>query len=336
MRIISIVLFLVSLLTTYVHYLVNESSEVQYTLYTDMDSGTYKEESTTRFLGLNTDFPNLSLSALPIKGIIARYYLLGGRFNEATELLNESMYDNPYIMFNEMIKSDLYWELQIKDSIVHYAEKAFTGIPNNQKHFINLARAYVYTNEYDRLDSIYKIVESRAVPDITKYYLSSLLTDESKITEYGRQIARKTLNKKENTTKEIRLASHYVLLGQSNVNESIRLDTEAEAKYLNSDFKSAGETYEKAGEYNPLEYSYFENAGISYFQSGYYDKAIKNLIKVIDSLNPGSGKSEFVIAQSYGELGNKTIACEYAIKSSEFDYRESFKLIGIYCGDSNQ
>ena len=118
----------------------------------------------------------------------------------------------------------------------------------------------------------------------------------------------------------------------SNVNESIRLDGEAEAKYLNSDFKSAGETYEKAGEYNPLEYSYFENAGISYFQSGYYDKAIKNLTKVIDSLNPGSGKSEFVIAQSYGELGNKTIACEYAIKSGEFDYRESFKLFGETLG----
>lgn len=334
MRIISLVLFLISLLTTYVHYLVNESSEVQYILYNDMDSGTYNEESTTRFLGYNTDFPNLSLSALPVKGIVARYYILGGRFNEALKLLDESMYDNPYVMFNEMIKSDLYWELQIKDSIVFYAEKAFTGIPNNQKHFINLARAYVHIAKYERLDSIYKIVESKAVPDITKYYLSSLLTDELKITEYGREIARKTLEK-ENISKEIRLASHYVLLGQYNVNESIRLDSEAEAKYLNSDYKSAGETYEKAGKYNPLEYSYFENAGISYFQSGYYEKAIKNLIKVIDSLNPGSGKSEFVIAQSYGELGDRTSACEYATKSSQFDYRESFKLIGIYCGGSN-
>ncbi len=334
MKVINLIIFLVSLSVIYVQYQINEFSDIQLVLYTDMGEGVYKESSTSRFDNYNMDFPNLSLSALPIKGIVARYYLLGGRFNEALELLDQSMNDNPYIMFNESLKSDLYWELQITDSIVYYAAKAFSGIPNNQKHFINLARAYVHIDKYEKLDSIFKIVEKKAVPDIVMSYLSSLLTDEEKISQYGKEIAKKIITRDYEfgeVNDEIKVAAQYVLVGQENVSKIMELDLTASDNFNKKNYSAAGKLYEQILEKYPFEFAYYENAGISHFQAGDYDAAIRNLTIVADSLNPGTGKAEFVISQALYNLGKIEEACAYAYRASEYDYRESFKLIGLYC-----
>ena len=51
----------------------------------------------------NFDFPNITQSALPMKGIIARYYYYGGDFEKAFDLLHSSRKSNPYIMFNQSL-----------------------------------------------------------------------------------------------------------------------------------------------------------------------------------------------------------------------------------------
>ena len=135
------------------------------------------------------DFPKLSVSAIPVKALAAQYYLLGERYNEALELLDESMDYNPYIMYNEMTKINAFNALEMGDSALYYSKMAFTKLPNNQKHFIELAKAYVGINKYEKLDSIFKIVKTKALPTLWKYYFASLLTDESKITDYGRDQA---------------------------------------------------------------------------------------------------------------------------------------------------
>tara|TARA_A100001011_G_scaffold399513_1_gene508519 strand:+ start:2465 stop:3475 length:1011 start_codon:yes stop_codon:yes gene_type:complete len=336
MRILQALILVVSMLSIYAHYLNNESSELQAILYEDFRTGQYSEESTARFNSINLDYPNLSLSALPMKGIVAQYYFLGARFNEALDLLNQGQIDNPYIMFSESVKSEIYYGLKMKDSAVYYAEKSFTGIPNNQKHFIELARVYVLLEENEKIDSIFKIVKKSKVPDIWLYYLSSMLADESKVSEYTRQVAREareTFSPSE--YRELRLAANYVLIGKENVDLSLEYDDSATENYNNGNFKAAGELYAKAASVNPYEYTFFENAGVSYFQAQDYQLAIENLQVVVDSLNPKTGKSEFVLAQSYFNTGDSRKACDYAYKSTEYDYVESFKLIGMYCITDN-
>lgn len=336
MRILQALIFVVSILSVYAHYLNNESSELQAILYGDFRTGNYSEESTARFNSVNLDFPNLSLSALPMKGIVAQYYFLGARFNEALDLLNQGQIDNPYIMFSESIKSEIFYGLKMNDSAVYYAKKAFTGIPNNQKHFIELARAYVLQKENQKIDSIFKIVEKTKVPDIWLFYLSSMLADESMISEYTIQVAnqsREMFNASENP--QLRLAANYVLIGKENVDLSLKYDDSATANYNKGNYKTAAELYSKAAKANPYEYTFFENAGVSYFQANEYQLAIENLKVVSDSLNPKTGKSEFVLAQSYFNQGDSKKACDYAYKSTEYDYVEAFKLIGMYCITEN-
>ena len=56
--IIKTLLIISSLITVYFHY-INISSEIQYDIYNDMNTGSYKEETTARFNALSLDFPDL-------------------------------------------------------------------------------------------------------------------------------------------------------------------------------------------------------------------------------------------------------------------------------------
>ncbi len=332
-----LILFILSLASIYFHYINNISSEIQADLYEDLFSGEYREESTTRFGVLNTDFPNLSLSSLPMKAVIGRYYFLGAQYDKALELANQSMNDNPYIMYSESLKTDIYFRLGVRDSMMYYAERAFSGIPNNNKHFIDLARAYVNFDKYKLLDSVFGVVENTKDPEIWKFYFSGLLTKEDSITKYGKEKAREALKifSSSSADPNLRLSAVYVLYGTERIQKAIEANQIASDLYDKGNLRESAIKYEEASKLNPLEYTYFENAGITNFQFGYYEKSIPFLKYVVDSINPGTGKSEFVLAQVYNELGDLEKACEYIYSSSRLDYKESFRKIGEYCIDNN-
>jgi len=326
-----IIILIFSCTSLYFHYHNNVSGEIQKLIYDDLYSGIFKEESTERFNVLNMDYPNLSASSIPMRGMIARYFFLGARYDEALELLNESKNVNPYIMYNESLKQDIYFALGVKDSILYFAEKTFTGIPNNHKHFVDLARAYRNFDRFHLIDSIFRKVEKTKVPQIWKFYLASQLTQEDSISDYAREKAKEAISFFGKTDPDLNLAAVYVLLGTENINKSIQADTEASELFINQRWREAGIKYAEAAKLNPTEYTHYENAAISNYKFGYYEQAIPYLKYVIDSLNPETGKSEFVLAQVYEKLGDYENACDYIYLSSKSDYKDSYRLIGEYC-----
>ena len=122
---------------------------------------------------------------------------------------------------------------------------------------------------------------------------------------------------------------------EERIQKAIEANKIASELYDSGKIRESAIKYAEASELNPLEYTYFENAGITNFQFGYFEEAIPFLQHVVDSINPGTGKSEFVLAQVYKELGDLDKACEYIYASSRFDYKESFRKIGEYCIDNN-
>lgn len=335
-KLISIGFILISLISVYIHYQNNISSEIQKLLYDDLYSGNYREESTSRFNVLNLDYPNLSLSSLPMKGVVARYYYLGAQYDKALELLNESSKVNPYIMYNESVKQDIFYKLGVIDSSLVYAEKAFTGIPNNKKHFIDLARAYVAVDKYQKLDSVFKIVEESNITEIWKFYFSSLLTNEAKVSEYAKKQAKLALDRfRDSPDEQLKLSAHFILYGIDAIQKSLEIEQEATSMFLNENYFEAAKLYKDAYELNPIEYSFYENAALSNYKFGYYEKAIPELNKVIDSLNPLTGKAEFILAQVYYNLEDYKQACEYIRKSSKYNFENSFRFIGEYCKQNN-
>ena len=334
MKILIPIIYLISLSAVYITFLNNESSELQYILYNDMGSGDYKESSTARFDVANFDFPDISQSALPMKGIAARYFFYGGKFDEAIEMLNSSKKSNPYIMFNQSLLGEIYSYLGVRDSALYYNEIAFTGLPFSSKHFIELSKSYVQVKNYKKIDSIFEIAKVKMQPPVWLAYLSSLLTNEENISHIGKKNANDASNYfSENSHSELMLAAKYVKFGTENINKSLEYEAKGSDHFDKSEWLLAAEAYENASRLNPSQYTHFENIGISYFKFGYYDKAIDNLNFVIDSLNPKTGKSEYVIAEIYNQLGDSKLACDYIYKSSNYNYRPAFQRIGEYCID---
>lgn len=332
MKAIASLIYFFSLITIYATYLNNESSELQYILYNDMGTGDYKESSTSRFDVANFDFPNITQSALPMKGIIARYYYYGGDFEKAFDLLHSSRKSNPYIMFNQSLIGEIHNYLGVQDSALYYNEIAFTGLPHNGKHFIELSKSYVQKNDYERIDSIFDIVKGKKQPPIWLVYMSTILTNEKNITDKGKENALEALEFfSEDSHPELMLASKFVTYGTENINKSLEFESEGSDYFDREIWLKSAYAYENASRLNPSQYTHFENAGIAYYKFGYYDEAIENLTFVTDSLNPGTGKSEYVLSEIYNELGDFVKACDNIRKSSKYNYRQSFAKIGEYC-----
>jgi tetratricopeptide (TPR) repeat protein len=334
MKIIKLLLISISIISIYVHYLNKESAELQYILYEDIKKGIYEESSTARFNVANFDFPNLSLTSIPVKSIAAKYYFLGGEFNKALEYLEESDRVNPYLMFSESIRSEIYQYLDVKDSLIFYAEKAFTGIPDNDKHFFILAKAYAQNGRFEEIDSIFNVVEKRKNPRILNIYFSTLLTNESKISDYAKDVARRAGSEfPASEFPEIELTSKYVIFGTERINKAIDKDFAAQTEYRSQNYAEAAKLYAEASELNPTDYSLFENAGVSYYMNNEYDKSLEYLNVVIDSMNPGTGKSEFVAASVYIKKNNRPKICQYANLAAALDYPGSYAIISQFCNN---
>ena len=94
-----------------------------------MNTGSYKEETTARFNALSLDFPDLSLTTLPIKGLVAKYSYLGAQYSKALDLLNQSKGSNPYIMYNESVKAEIFYKLGVLDSALSMLKKHLQAFP---------------------------------------------------------------------------------------------------------------------------------------------------------------------------------------------------------------
>ena len=164
-------------------------------------------------------------------------------------------------------------------------------------------------------------------------YLASALTREDSISNYARDKAKEALKRFVNVKaySNIKLTSIYILYGIDQINKSIELANMGSKYFDEENFRLAAKYYGDAADLNPLEYTYYENAGISNFKFGYFDKAIPYLNHVKDSLNPSTGKSEFILAKTYAALEDFEKACNYISDSSRFDYTPAYPLIGDYC-----
>ena len=124
LHIFAYLIFVILLLPSiYVNYLTHRSSIIQSIMTTDLNSNNRSTEVLNYLPNYNTDLPNLSFTAIPIKALVSRYFRFQQDFDTALSLLDESKGLNPYIMFNESEKAEVYDQLQVKDSFTYYAKK---------------------------------------------------------------------------------------------------------------------------------------------------------------------------------------------------------------------
>jgi tetratricopeptide (TPR) repeat protein len=130
---------------------------------------------------------------------------------------------------------------------------------------------------------------------------------------------------------EIKVLYKNITIGRSNVENALKASEKAQIFYNEKNFYKAAELYDQAIFYDPLEYSYYENASISYYSIQDYDRSLLRINVVINDLNPLNGKCEYIKGLNYLQLGLVQDACDLFKTSIASGFEESKSLNSQYC-----
>ena len=225
---------------------------------------------------ISHDFPNLTETAMPIKAMKARYYYLQGNREEALKMAEEGAKDNPQIFFSENLKAQFLLQEGKLDSAYVYAKKAFEGLPNNMPHYDMYMKTLVAKRDISTIDTVFERVRALAgdTKTIWTIYIRSLAQTRSLGDDYAMA---KAATAYQLFPKDETIFSLYRMLtyGQQRMVEAEQINTEATALYNNKDFAGAASLFAQAFDLDPLQHTFSLNAGLGYYESKQYDKAVQ-------------------------------------------------------------
>lgn len=225
---------------------------------------------------ISHDFPNLTETAMPIKSMKARYYYLQGNKEEAYQMIDQGAKDNPQIFFSENLKSQFLFQEGKLDSAYVYAKRAFEGLPNNMPHYDMYMKTLVAKRDLTSLDQTFEKMISLAGNQkiIWTIYIRSLAQTRSLGDPFAMDKAASAYQLYPN---DETIFSLYRLLtyGQQRMVEAENLSNQATVAYNNKEYGKAATLFFQAFDKDPLQHTYSLNAGLGYFESKQYDKAIQ-------------------------------------------------------------
>lgn len=316
-KVISVLVVIFVLFNFFVSYLLFESYILQSSLISEFNSNNFKQSTLQKSLTSNISFPNISVTGLPLKDMVANHLMIIGNLDESMDYLNLKVNDNPYLGLNEVLKSRIYFELKQKDSALFYAYKASSLIPNNIIHFERLLITLAIDKSIDEIFLAYRNIN---YPDtnFVDIFLSTLVAIgyDNFSNEQINQILKIKSNYIDN--QKFQDLTDILLIGRDILSKVNNLNKEASDLFKENLFEEAALLYSKATTLNPYDYAIYENAGLCLFLNKNYNDAILMFNKVLDSLDKKSPKSFYLRGMSLIEVGQKDKAC--------FDFLESIKL----------
>ena len=332
MRLISFILVLVSASTIYVSYNVYFSHKIQKDLLIDFNSGNYRESTTARFNALNPNLPNLTITSIPIKHLLSRYYFLGGEYQKSLDLIDEGFKANPYFQLGNVLKSEYFEHLEVIDSMTYYANLAFQNSPKNIRHFMAKSKIASFNKDYEELFNAYEKVKNQDNKNFPLVFLSALLTFEN--IPDSIKLRASALVEPFLAIQDVKVARDIIFFGKDNIDKSIEFSTKASQFFKSGQLEESLFNYLEAKKYNPGAYTNYENIGLLYNTQKKYKQSIWYLRFLIDSLErpkPINGKAELILGDSYINLGVKDSACYYLNKSIGFNNKYAFRLFSKNC-----
>jgi O-antigen ligase/Tfp pilus assembly protein PilF len=225
---------------------------------------------------ISHDFPNLTETAMPIKAMKARYYYLQGNKEEAFQMIDEGIKDNPQIYFGENLKAQYLLQENKLDSAYVYAKRAFEGLPNNMPHYDIYMRTMVLKKDYQGIDAAFNRVQPIAGDTKTVWliYIRSLAQTRSLGDSFAMDQAAKAyaLFPEDET---IFLLYRILTYGQPRIVEAEQIFKNANEAYTARDFNQAAQLFKQAFDLDPLQPSYCLNTGLAFYEGKQFDNAIE-------------------------------------------------------------
>ena len=276
------------------------------------------------------NIPNITVTTIPLKSVKARYYFNAKQYDRALELLNEGTNANPYLYYSELLKSQIYSAKGQLDSAMYFARTAFFGLPNNSLHSATYLNLISQLRDQNALDEAFELLTAKGDFNNWKNYLiiANNIMSKGDINTIERA---KEAVRLFPTNSEIKSLFNTIAIGQENINKAQKLSNLALTNFNQQDYVQAAANFEKAIALNPYEYAFYENAATSNYLTGDLNKALEQIDKVINEMNPLNGKCEYIKALIFIKLGDPIGACPLLATSRDSGYGQAEGTFDQYC-----
>jgi Tfp pilus assembly protein PilF len=268
-------------------------------------------------------FPNLTATAMPLNVFYARYYHMSNDNITALKMLNTPLNDNPYLYTYETLKATIFQSLGVNDSALFYSKKAFYGLPGNAVNFELYVKSLLRLKDTLNIKKAFDDVSVKSDPQFWTLYFAAILNlkaeNDTELDNQANQ-AKKLFPSND----QVQVISNFIIYGQDNIELSVKYNDSALVSFNNKDFKKSALFYSLASKLNPSDYTFHENTGVSFYQLKEYENSLSYFKTVIDSLNPNTGKSEYLMGLSLIALGRNQEACSYLEKSTYLNFKPAF------------
>ena len=323
-----LICLLLSIPVITVSFFTFESFIGQKQLITNFNRGDFSS-ATNVVENLTPSIPNISVTTLPIASIKARYYIDKGQDDEALKILRRDLTTNPYLGYTQSLMSKIFLNKGQTDSAIYYAKESYQYLPIAPS-FVNYVNLLIGQQDTVEIKRIFSKDSIKHDPIVWKSYIIA----NNSLKSPGDSNNLRVINRAVDlfpSDKDFTSFRKESILGKEKVGLALMISKQGAVYFQEKDFTKAIEKYLEASTLDPLEYSYLENIAAAHFYSKRFEEAIPYLDKVINDLNPGTGKSEYIKALTLLNLNKNVEACEYFQKAKSFGYPKVNIFINTYC-----
>ncbi len=273
------------------------------------------------FEKLDLNFPNISVTALPIKYLKSTYYLGVDSVETAKKLLYQSIKENPYIYAPEILLAQIYLSENKLDSALYYSKKAFYGLNNNNRHRDTYFNVLSELNDSISLDSAF--IKIRGADRGIDHWIDYILTrneintkPDKRLLNIIEEMAVKFPNQDTIRLNGIR---RTVELGFTRFTSALYISERGNEEFKKENYSEAITFYELAISLDNQQYLFYENAAMAYDNLKEYSKAEEYFDKVIYHFKTNDGKSEFLKGLMLIKNNNQQ-GCKYLETAAKKNY----------------
>jgi O-antigen ligase/tetratricopeptide (TPR) repeat protein len=315
----------------YVHKLTYDSLKIQKFVMGEVNADPVMKTEDVEKL---PSIPDMSSSTLPLKAMIARYYIRDKNYDEALRLLKESDNVNPHLYYNDFLRTAIYAAKNNFDSALYSSKKAFYNWPNATSYYKNLIFAASKKKDSTEIKKAFNlIVDHFNTPFTWNNYLLGMYEVkgsadanlnnmlDSAIKMFPNDVA--TFNQ----TKAL-FSRTLKDANNKNVND---YTTEGLQAFQKGQYVKAASCYASAFKLDPTNYTHAENVGICYYTAQKFADAIGYFKKSIAVGSSTTGKSEYYVGMSYIATGKKLEACNALQLANTKKYPDAAAAITNNC-----
>ena len=315
----------------YIHKLTYDSLKIQKFVMGEVNADpVMKTEDVEKLPAI----PNMSSSTLPLKAMIARYYIRDKNYDEALRLLKESENVNPYLYYNDFLRTAIYAAKNNFDSALYSGKRAFYNWPNATSYYKNLIFAASKKKDSTEIKKAFNlIVDHFNTPFTWNNYLLGMYEVKGSADANLNNMLDSAIKMFPNdlaTFSQTKALFNRNLKDANNKNAN-DYTTEGLQAFQKGQYVKAASCYASAFKLDPTNYTHAENVGICYYTAQKFADAIDYFKKSIAVGSSTTGKSEYYLGMSYIATGKKLEACNTLQLANSKKYPDAAAAITNNC-----